>query len=158
MMKNYLDILEDSLVKKSSILDSLRALSDRQTAILSITPVSLEEFDRCMDEKDTYLSELEKLDEGFELLYEKVKDELAENKQQHADQIARLKQQIQEVMDKSVSLQAQESRNKENVMKHLQNEMKNNGDNRRSSKAAYDYYKSMSRSNVIPPHFMDKKK
>ena len=158
MKNNYLDILEDSLIKKNSILDSLKELSDKQTTILSITPVSLEEFDQCMDEKDTYLNEMEKLDEGFELLYEKVKSELEENKEQYAEQIARLKQQIQEVMDKSVSLQAQESRNKEKVMLHLQNEIKNNGDNRRTSKAAYDYYKNMSRSNVIPPHFMDKKK
>lgn len=158
MTKNYLDILEESLIKKESVLDSLHVLSNKQAEVLGESEVFLEVFDQYMDEKDAYLEELDKLDEGFELLYEKIKAELLEHKEIYAEQIERVQQQIQNIMDKSVSLQALESRNKEKVMGYLQNAKKNNGDNRRSSKVAYDYYKSMSRSNVIPSHFMDKKK
>ncbi|MBQ7809991.1 MAG: flagellar protein FliT, partial [Clostridia bacterium] len=69
-----------------------------------------------------------------------------------------LQQLIQKIMDKSVSIQAQESRNKDMVTAYFKNQKQSFGDGRRSSKAALDYYKSMNKSNVIQPHFMDQKK
>lgn len=158
MMNNYLDILEDSLIKKSSILDELQTICDKQTTLLSASKISLEEFDESMDERDAHIEALTKLDDGFEVLFERVGAQLQENKDLYADQISRMQQLIQTIMDKSVSLQAQEKRNKEKISAYLQSEKKSVGESRRSSKAAYDYYKSMSGSNVIPPHFMDKKK
>ena len=61
-------------------------------------------------------------------------------------------------MDKTESLQKKEQSNKQKLEIYFQNERKDLGTGRRSSKAALDYYKSMNRSNVIPPQFMDQKK
>ncbi|MBQ8591891.1 MAG: flagellar protein FliT [Lachnospiraceae bacterium] len=158
MMNNYLKILEESLIKKNTILDKLQELSDKQWVILNTTPVALEDFDKCVDEKDALLGDLSKLDEGFDTLYENIKNGLLDNKEQYSVQIKTLQQLIQKIMDKSVSIQAQESRNKDMVTAYFKNQKQSFGDGRRSSKAALDYYKSMNKSNVIQPHFMDQKK
>ena len=80
MMSNYLTVLEESLMKKNAILDSIQEASRKQNELLKCEKLDLERFDELVEEKDGYLKELEKLDEGFEILYDKVKQELLENK------------------------------------------------------------------------------
>ena len=158
MLNNYLNILEDSLKKKIEILERIDEVNRVQSDLLKGEQADLENFDRCVDEKDLYIKELEKLDEGFDTLYEKIKQELLGNKAQYADQIKRLQKLITEITDRSVSIQAQESRNKALVEKYFAEQRKELGQVRKSSKAAYGYYQNMSKSNTVPPQFMDKKK
>lgn len=158
MMNNYLKILEESLEKKIGILDKLQVLSDEQAAILKADAVSLEEFDARVDDKDVLVTELSKLDEGFDVLYENIKAELNGNKDKYAGQIQTLQRLIQQIMDKSVALQAQESRNKDMVTSYFRKERKTVADSRRTSKAAYDYYKNMNSPAAASPQFMDQKK
>lgn len=158
MMNNYLKILEESLEKKIGILDKLQVLSDEQAAILKADAVSPEEFDARVDDKDVLVTELSKLDEGFDVLYENIKAELNGNKDKYAGQIQTLQRLIQQIMDKSVALQAQESRNKDMVTSYFRKERKTVADSRRTSKAAYDYYKNMNSPAAASPQFMDQKK
>lgn len=158
MMSNYLKILEESLIKKNDILNRLQALSDEQFMILNTTPMSLEEFDKRVEDKDVLVKELVKLDEGFDVLYENVKAELKDNKAKYADSIQKMKQQIQLIMDKSVAIQAQESRNKEMLTAYFKKEKQAVGESRRTAKAAYDYYKRVSNVAGMPPQYMDQKK
>lgn len=157
MIENYLKILEESLQKKVTILENLQTINERQTAILSEETVSLEKFDVCVDEKDVYITELTKLDDGFESLYEHIKQELVSNKEAYYEQIGRLQQLIALITDKSVSLQAQESRNKAMVEKYFAKERSNLTMNRKTSTAAYNYYKNVNKSNMNTPQFLDKK-
>ena len=65
---------------------------------------------------------------------------------------------MKEVTDKSVAVQAQEARNKQLVEAALAKEKSSVKFNKLNSKAAYGYYKNMSKGNVVIPQFMDKKK
>ncbi|MGN0364322.1 MAG: flagellar protein FliT [Suilimivivens sp.] len=158
MLSNYLNILEDSLKKKIEILERIDEVNQVQSNFLKGEQTDLEAFDKCVDEKDVYIKELEKLDEGFDTLYEKIKQELLGDRDKYADQIKRLQKLITEITDKSVSIQAQERRNKALVEKYFTDQRKELGQARKSSKAAYDYYQNMSKSNTAPPQFMDTKK
>lgn len=158
MMNNYLNILEESLVKKIGILDQLQVLCDEQETILKTEPMDLEEFDKRVDAKDTLIKELTKMDEGFDTLYENIKKELLENKDKYAEQIKILQRLIQEVMDKSVSIQAREKRNKDMVFAYFKKERQSFAENRKVSRAAYDYYKNMSNPGAVSSQFMDQKK
>ncbi len=60
-------------------------------------------------------------------------------------------------MDKSVSVQAQEERNRQLVSTFFKKERQNIGQGRKSSQAALNYYRSMSNTNVAPPYVIDKK-
>ena len=99
-----------------------------------------------------------KLDEGFELLYERVREELQGKKEQYAAWIAETRKLITSVMDKSVSIQAQENRNRMAVERAFYRERQNIGKGKRSMSVAMDYYRNMSNSHVVDPQYMDQKK
>ena len=158
MIKNYLQILEDSLVKKSEVLDQIIAYNKEQEELLKKEDVSLEELDKNMAKKDEFIQSLLQLDEGFESLYEKIREQLLGNKALYAQQIRRLQELISGVTDKGVAIKAQEARNKQLVENYFAREKKQLRQGRQTSKAAYDYYKNMNNVNVVPPQIMDQKK
>ena len=158
MNENYLNVLEESLQKKLQVMAKIQDYNLRQQEIFRSENVELEKFDEYVAEKGALIDEVTALDSGFETLYAKVSADLAENRDKYADQIKRLQELVSRVTEESVSIQAQEARNKKLVEDYFSRERTNIGRNRRSSKAAYDYYKSMSQTNVVPPQFMDDKK
>lgn len=157
MLGNYLNILEESLKKKIDVLDKIKEVNQVQEELLKRETLDAERFDQCVDEKDIYIEELNKLDEGFDSLYEKIKQELLQNKDKYAEQIKRLQNLITEITDRSVSIQAKESRNKAQVEQYFAAQRKDLGKVRKSSKAAYGYYKNMS-GPAADPRYMDTKK
>lgn len=156
-MDNYLRILEESLVKKSKVLDEISAYNEEQEKIFSGDRADLDLFDEYIDKKDELIEKLSRLDEGFETLYANVSGQLQENRAQYADQIRRLQTLVKEVTDKSVSIQAQEARNKALIEQYFAKQRDGVRKNRINSRAAYDYYKSMSAINGMSSQFMDKK-
>lgn len=156
-MENYLQVLEESLHKKVSVLERMSRLNEEQEKLLSEKEVDMDAFDLTLDQKGTLIDELNKLDEGFESLYQHIKEQLAKEKEKYRPHITRLQEMIAKITDQSVSLQAQEARNKrlaEQYFSRLKKEVKQG---RVNSKAALDYYRNMNKSSVIQPQFMDKK-
>lgn len=157
MIENYLQVLEQSLHKKADVLSLIQEINQKQEQILK-EEGSTEDFDVTIDEKGKLIEELTKLDEGFETLYEHIKEQLSVNKEKYKNQIDKLQQLIIKVTEKSVAIQAQESRNKKLAKDYFTIGRKSLQRNRATSKAALDYYKNMSNSQVSQPQFMDKKK
>lgn len=158
MMENYLNILEESLRKKLEVLERIQKLNEVQTGILKQETVDLEAFDQTVDEKGLCIDELTGLDEGFESLYDNIKQELAGNRQKYAVQIKKLQELISLVTDKSVVIQAQETRNKALVENYFKRERRDLGATRKNSKAVYGYYQNMNQNKVSQSYFMDQKK
>ncbi len=158
MIKNYLEIMEDSLKKKLAVLDEIIEYNSGQEKLLRQEKISLDELDANMSQKDELIQKLLKLDEGFETLYERIREQLLGNKTAYKEQIKRLQDLISLVTEKSVTVQAQETRNKKLVESYFAKEKSQIGQGRQASKVAYDYYKSMSNANVVPPQIMDQKK
>ena len=157
-MENYLQVLEESLHKKLDVLNRIEKLCSRQEEILSAASVSEDDFDSSIEEKGILIDELSKLDEGFESLYTHIKEQLALEIGKYTAQIAILQRKIAEVTEKSVAIQAQEARNKRLAEVFFANAKQELKKGRRSSKAALDYYRSMNKSQMMSPQFMDKKK
>lgn len=156
-MDNYLKILEESLRKKLQVLDEIQAYNENQKQVFQSDSVELDEFDAAVEEKGKLIEQISKLDEGFETLYSNVAKELEDNKEKYAGQIQTLKQLVQQVTEKGVSVQAQEARNKALIEAYFAKERNQLRQGRQSSKVAYDYYKSMSNTNTVPPQFLDSK-
>ena len=104
------------------------------------------------------IDDLNKLDEGFENLYEHIRLQLLDGKEKYATQIAALQKLITKVTEMGASVQAQEARNKELADNYFLNRKKELKQGRQNSKAALNYYRNMNRSQVVQPQFMDKKK
>lgn len=158
MVENALKRVKANLLQKSEILDKLHSLYDKQSALLESVDMEKEVFDGWMDEQDGLLQELIILNEESDDLYESLRLEKFSVDGPYADQIDSLKILIAQIMDKTNSLQKKEQINKQKLNAYFENERKNLGSGRRSSKAALDYFKNMNRSNVISPQFMDRKK
>lgn len=158
MMDNYLDILEESLQKKLEVLEEIIVYNQEQEQLLRKESVSLEELDENMSHKDELIQKVTALDEGFETLYERIKEQILTHKDDYKEQIRKLQQLISKVTEKSVSIQAQEARNKKLIEDYFKKERSQLRQNRQSSKAAYNYYKSVNNTNVVMPQMMDQKK
>ena len=157
-MNNYLDILKESLVKKTEVLGKIKGATFAQKEILEKESFDMEAFDSYVDEKDNYIDELMKLDEGFDSLYKKVSKELEGNKEKYTAEITEMKQLITEITELSSAIEAQEARNRDMVTKYFSKARKKLGQQRRSNKAAFDYYKSAAGYNGENSAMMDEKK
>jgi len=158
MMDNYLSILEESLRKKLLILTRIKEFNNKQQQIFQSDQPNVEEFDDFVDKKGALIEALSTLDEGFETLYDNIAEELKEKREEYASQIHTLQQLITQLTEMSMSIQAQEERNRKLVEAYFANERSNIRTGRVSSKVAYDYYKNVNKINNVPPQFMDKKK
>ena len=113
MISASLDMLEESLVKKIEIMKKIENENARQKEILlNSEDVNLEAFDKTLDIKGEYIDELEKLDDGFQSLFDRVKQEVGDNKKTYADQIKRMQELIHEIMDRSASIEAADRQKK----------------------------------------------
>lgn len=157
-MSQNLKLLEENLTRKNYILDKLQTLCDKQSLLLVGDSIGMEDFDDCMNEQNVLVEELVQLDYDFEQLCKLVREEVIADHNMDESEKERISQLNQTVLDKGLKLQAQAASNKKKLDQYFQKERKNIGSGRRSSKAAMDYYRTMSKSNVIPPQFMDKKK
>ena len=81
MIENYLVILENSLEKKVIVLDEIANYNVGQEQLLRKEKVSMEDLDANMEEKDKLIQKLTELDEGFEALYERIREQLLTNKE-----------------------------------------------------------------------------
>ena len=157
MVSKYMDMLVDCLEKKNQILDNLIVLNKKQTALIQDQEFSLSEFDKCVEEKGILIDNILKLDSGFEGLYNKVGKTVADNPSAYKEQLGRMQKLITEVTEKSISIQAEEERNKAMIEKRFSRERNRIKSGRSQSKVAMDYYNSMNKLNHVDSQFWDKK-
>ena len=158
MIMSYLNILQDSLIKKLELLEQIEKKSLEQSEMIKVTNVDLELVDANMDEKAKLIDEIFKLDAGFESIYEKVREQLLANKEQFKVQIHNLQGLISKVTEKSTSIQAIEGRNKAQMDIVFATQKKEVQNRRNAMSVARDYYQNMNKVKHVSPQFMDHKK
>ena len=158
MVSASLDMLEESLIKKLQVLDSIEKENLKQKELLSNPDeADLGELDKIVDVKGELIEQLLILDEGFQSLFDRVKGEVGENKDKYADQIRRMQKLVHDLTDKSASIEAQERRNKALADKYFSLEREKMASGKKSAAVAFNYYQTMNKFKDIPPQFMDKK-
>ena len=158
MTGNYLTLLEESLRRKLQVMEEIQKYNMRQQEIFQSGEVDIDKFDEYVAEKGVLIDKLTALDSGFEKLYAKVAEQLDGNREKYAAQIKALQGLVTEVTDTSVQIQAQEARNKKLIEDYFRKEKEGIRMGRKSSQAAIGYYKTMSKTAVMPPQFLDSKK
>ena len=117
MVQTYIDIMLQSLEKKEVILDNIIELNKEQRNALENPNLTPDEFDEIVEAKGQLIEQLNLLDSGFEKLFDRTKEELNGHKDEHAEKIRLMQGHIKSITDKSVEIQAQESRNKDLMTK-----------------------------------------
>lgn len=154
---NYLQILDESLAKKLTVLAELISLTDEQTEVLKAEAFDEDAFNDLVVEKGELIEKLEQLDEGFQLIYDRVSEQLGENPKQYSEDVQKLQVKIRMILDQSTSLERKEASNKSLVVSKFAALKKEVRQVRKSRDSATNYYKSMNRISEAPV-FMDTKK
>ena len=156
--KNYIQILIQSLQKKKKVLDNIIEKNQEQYEILSAEEADMDAFEKNVTEKSQYVDEIIFLDDGFEEIYARVKEELDKNRVAHGAEIKEMQALIAEITERSMTVQAQEQRNKELATQQFSKAKRKIRQVKAGNKVAAQYYNSMQQLNVVDPQFMDKKK
>lgn len=159
MEKNqYIPVMIQSLKKKNEILDVIRGLNQQQREELENPALDPDDFDLTVEKKAKQIEELERLDAGFGELFERVREELNDNRQTYCEEIAAMQELIRLLTEKSADIRAQEQRNKELMSRKFAAVRKQVKEVRKSQKIVNQYYKNMMKTSYIEPQFTDKKK
>ena len=157
-MEALLQILQDSLEKKISLLAMIEEKSKEQEGILKKENFTFQEVDENMDAKSELIDQLSLLDNGFETLYEKIREELLENKDQYRVQIEEIQNLIVEVTARGASIEAIDARNKAVIEAYFSREKKELQKRKNVSSVARSYYQTAKQISHVPPQFLDTKK
>ena len=147
MNENYVDIMLQSLKKKVTVLNQIIELNRQQKILLDDPNMPPESLEQNLSDKDQMIRKLNELDEGFEELYNRVKDELQAQRAQYVSQISQMQDLIKEITEKSAMIQTQELRNKEKAMQKFSGIREQVKGVRNSQKVVKQYYQNMMKQN-----------
>lgn len=154
----YLETLGVSLEQKEKVLQELTTLTEQQGRVLTVDPLDMDAFEELLRKKQKQIDQLQKLDAGFEQIYQRVREELQGHPGQYKEVVLGLQAQISRLTDMGVLLEVQERRNKEqleNVLAVSRSRIRNY---KVSNQAASQYYKNMANRHQGESYFVDKKK
>lgn len=158
MEQSGAQILLQSLEKKNSLLDKMIAQNGVQEELLKQEEFDMDAFDAAIDKQSSYVEQLERLDQGFESVYDRFREELIVNKERYREEIRRMQEQIQQITDKVVTVNAGNMRNKMLAENQFKKKRQAIGQGASKNRAARNYYNNMNNLNYVSPQFYDNKK
>ncbi len=158
MSQNIAQILLQSLEKKNQILDDIIRENALQEELLKKEELDMDALDASLDRIGEYTEMLEKLDEGFEAVYDKVRTEIMTNKSRYQSEISQMQGLIQKITDKVVKINAVRMRNQMRADAQFKKRAKEIRNAMSKTKASQNYYNSMNKLNYVSPQFYDSKK
>ena len=144
---DYIQIMIESLTKKSELLDKLIRKNEAQyncVAGKSFDEIDWDEFNLIVVEKQTAIDRILKMDEGFQNLYERVKEQLNEDKDKYAEQIKEIQSLIEVITGQGIKITTGEERNRKIIEKIFGNRKKEIKRTRNSLRVASSYAQTMS--------------
>ncbi|MCI8786820.1 MAG: flagellar protein FliT [Eubacterium sp.] len=158
MEADYITIMIESLEKKTDVLGHIIELNRQQKLMLQDPNLLPEDFEKNMDYKSQLVDQLNLLDNGFEKLFQRVKETLQENKQQYAVQIEKMQTLIKTITEQTNTIQTQEIRNREEASRKFADVRDQVKGVRNSQKVVHQYYQNMMRQKAYAAQVIDNKK
>ena len=155
---DYVVMLRESLEKKADILRVLLIRNKEQAAILNDPNTSPDDLEKNINMKAELVDRLVMLDDGFEQLFNRVKDIIESDRDTYADEIKLMQDLIRQVTDLSADVQASEYKNKEYAKARFAKVRSDAREIKKSNDVVTSYYKNMMSVTTPDPAFLDKKK
>ena len=151
-------VLVESLEKKSRILDEVIKENEAQERLFKQEQLDMEALDASADRMGELAEKLELLDDGFEAVYDRIRQELINNKSVYRAEIKRMKELIAEITEKVVGINAARMRNKLQAENQFKKNRQQIGKASSKIKVSQNYYNNMNRLNYVAPQLYDSKK
>ncbi|MDE6737959.1 MAG: hypothetical protein K2K07_02555 [Lachnospiraceae bacterium] len=158
MSQSNAQILMESLEKKNRILDEIIRENEVQEKILKEEELDMDALDESTDRLGVFAEQLERLDDGFEAVYDRTREELIANRENYRREITRMQELIGQITDKVVKINAAQLRNKRQADSQFKKSRDQIGKAVSQVKASRNYYNNMNRLNYVAPQFYDNKK
>ena len=144
---DYIQIMIESLKKKSELHDKLIRKNEAQHECIEgkdFESIDWDGFNLLVAEKQTAIDRIVKMDEGFQSLYDRVKEQLNDNKDKYADKIKEIQKLISTITEQGIKISTGEERNRKIIEKVFGNRKKEIKRTRNSLKVANSYAQTMS--------------
>lgn len=158
MDQNGVQILLQSLEKKIQVLDQMLRLNKEQEELLKEERLNMDRLDQILEEQGQLAGALERLDEGFESVYDRTREEIINGKVRYRAQIQRMQECIQQITAKIATINAGNMRNKMMMESQYKKQKQALAKSKQRTQVARNYYNSMNKLNNVQPQFYDSKK
>jgi len=156
--KTYVDMLVESLKKKVAILTQIEKCNDSLKQVTSSAEsFEMADLDQVFNDKEVLIEELSRLDDGFQNIYNRVKEDLTTNKAEYSDAIHTMQDLIRQIVSHTTTIEADEQRIKVAMEKQFSRVKQAIKTTKANSKAVSNYYQNMAKMSS-DPQFMDRKK
>lgn len=156
--QGYVKMLRESLEKKIAILNNIESANEDQARILSDQMSTPDEFQENLEIKGRLIAEIDRIDSGFQELFNRVKEVFSTNKESYRDDIHAMQEMIRQITDLSTHIKLQEQDNKMLAEKKFADIRSTARDIKKNERAVTSYYQNMMQLNNVNPQFMDRKK
>lgn len=158
MSQSSIQVLVDSLEKKSRLLDDIIRENEVQEELLKQEELDMDALNASTDRIGSMTEALERLDDGFEAVYDRTREKLIADKAAYRGEIARMQKLIGEITDKVVRINAARMRNKLRADQQFKKSREQIGRAVSKMKVSKNYYNSMNNLHYVSPQFYDSKK
>lgn len=144
--EDYIQIMIESLTKKKELLEKLVRKNEEQKLCVEgkqYDEVDWDAFNLLIAEKEAAINRINSIDDGFQSLYDRVKEQLNEDKGKYSNQIRTMQGLIKELTDIGISIQTGEERNRKMIESIMMGQKQKIKSTRSSLKAANAYSQSM---------------
>lgn len=155
---DYINIMVESLEKKRDVLSQIIELNRQQKFQLQDPNLSPEEFEKNLSYKGQLIDKLNLLDNGFEELFERVRETLDSNREQYAEEILKMQSLIKDISAQTNTIQTQELRNREEAIRKFADVRQQVKGVRNSQKVVRQYYDNMMGQRNASAQIIDNKK
>jgi flagellar biosynthesis/type III secretory pathway chaperone len=156
--QGYVKMLRESLEKKIAILNNIESANEDQARILSDQMSTPDEFQENLEIKGRLIAEIDRIDSGFQELFNRVKEVFSTDKESYRDDIHAMQEMIRQITDLSTHIKLQEQDNKMLAEKKFADIRSTAREIKKNERAVTSYYQNMMQLNNVNPQFMDRKK
>ena len=157
MTEDYISILQDSLEKKIDLLGKIIVRNEQQRQLFESEGTTPDELDNNIEAKGRLVDQILALDDGFEQLFARVRQELSSDRDKYRDEIASMQESIRKITELTAKVESQEQRNRTLATGFFSGKKGAARQMRKGAAAVSRYYQGMMRSNVINPQILDTK-
>lgn len=154
----YVNIMQESLVRKKKYLTEIWELTKEQEKIAHGKRFDEEAFGSLIDKKEILINNVNEIDKGFTSLYDKVRTEVLDHKGFYGTQLKTMQSLIKDCVDMGMQIEVLEERNRAALEQAFSVGFKGVRQAKQSKKVANKYYKSMSNGMVNDSILYDRKK
>lgn len=157
-VETYLQLLDESLEKKIGVLNRILDIDKNQEKSLKEENLDADTVEQLMNEKGELIKKLDQLDDGFDSVYQRIKEEIQANSSKYTSQVKKLQDDIRQITELQTGIEALEKRLKSAVDTYASKAAANLKLRRATNNVARNYYETVNKLNQAGPQFMDKKK